>query len=74
MDLVVCRNVLIYLTDIGKERVIKNLISSLKPGGFLFTGSSETVLRPKTYGLEQIYPFFYKKEIISNEKQGERNA
>ncbi len=41
IDLVVCRNLLIYLTRASQERVLKTLHFALRPGGVLFLGSAE---------------------------------
>ena len=43
MDLVCCRNLLIYLTPEVQDRVINNLHVSLIPQGLLFLGRSESV-------------------------------
>ncbi len=43
LDLVSCRNVLIYLDQALQKRVIPVLHYSLKPGGFLFLGGSENL-------------------------------
>lgn len=43
MDLVCCRNVLIYLGANLQKRVIPMLHYALKPNGFLFLGSSESI-------------------------------
>ena len=59
--LVICRNVLIYFKDYGKERVLRKLSSSLRPGGFLFTGATEAIFAPGAYGLKQEYPLFYRR-------------
>lgn len=61
MDLILCRNVLIYFTDKAKERVVRSFVSSLTPGGVLFTGSTEALFSPRNYGLEQIAPFLYRR-------------
>ncbi len=61
-DLALCRNVLIYLTEAGRERAVFNLAASLKPGGLLFIGCTETLPGAQKHGLSQIYPFFYIKE------------
>jgi two-component system CheB/CheR fusion protein len=42
MDLITCRNVLIYLETTLQERVLHTLHYALKPGGILFLGASET--------------------------------
>ena len=43
MDLVVCRNLLIYLDATLQRKVLARLHFALKPDGFLILGSSETV-------------------------------
>ncbi len=43
MDLIVCRNVLIYFNTDLQERVFELFYQSLAPGGFLCLGSKETV-------------------------------
>ncbi|MBL4632545.1 MAG: methyltransferase domain-containing protein [Kofleriaceae bacterium] len=42
-DLIFCRNVLIYFTPAAKKRVVEKLVASLKPGGYLFLGYSESL-------------------------------
>ena len=43
MDIIFCRNVLIYFDIKAKQKVVSNLYDSLNPGGFLFIGSSESL-------------------------------
>ena len=43
LDIVFCRNVLIYFDERGKKKVIDNLYESLKPGGFLTIGHAESL-------------------------------
>lgn len=43
MDLVVCRNTLIYFKPLAQERVLHALLYALQGGGTLFLGSSESV-------------------------------
>lgn len=43
LDLISCRNVMIYLNHVAQERVAEIFHFALNPGGFLFLGSSETV-------------------------------
>ena len=45
MDLVSCRNLLIYLGGELQDRVIPTFHYALKPGGYLFLGTSEGVSR-----------------------------
>jgi len=42
LDMVSCRNVLIYLNRAAQERVMETFHFALNPGGFLFLGSSES--------------------------------
>lgn len=43
MDLVSCRNLLIYLVSPVQERVVANLHAALNPRGLLFLGRSESI-------------------------------
>ena len=43
-DLIVCRNVLIYFDTPTRQRVAEQLMSHLKPGGYLILGHAESVL------------------------------
>jgi chemotaxis protein methyltransferase CheR len=43
MDVIFCRNVLIYFDDKAKQKAVSMLYDSLRPGGFLFIGSSESL-------------------------------
>lgn len=42
-DIVFCRNVLIYFSDLFKRDILKRIADLLKPSGYLFIGSSESV-------------------------------
>lgn len=43
MDLILCRNVLIYLDDGARARVVENLHERLTPGGYMLLGHSESL-------------------------------
>jgi two-component system CheB/CheR fusion protein len=45
LDLVACRNLLIYLDPALQDRAMRSFHYALKPGGRLFLGSSESVTR-----------------------------
>jgi len=45
MDVICCRNVLIYLARESRERALAKLRESLRPGGFLCLGHSEQLSR-----------------------------
>ncbi len=42
MDLVICRNLLIYLSPELQERTLRTLVSAVEPGGFLMLGPTES--------------------------------
>ncbi len=52
MDVILCRNVLIYLTPEAIDEAARRLASSLTPGGWLLTGPSDPPLRAD--GLEAV--------------------
>jgi chemotaxis protein methyltransferase CheR len=45
MDLVLCRNVLIYFGDNGARRVVASIAARLRAGGALLVGVSESLMR-----------------------------
>jgi chemotaxis protein methyltransferase CheR len=44
-DIVFCRNVLIYFDDASRRIAAENLYDSLRPGGYICLGHSETMSR-----------------------------
>ncbi|NLY53669.1 MAG: protein-glutamate O-methyltransferase CheR [Firmicutes bacterium] len=63
LDLIVCRNVMIYFTDIIKDQLYRKFAASLNPGGFLFVGSTEQIFRASEYGFQVYDSFFYQRLI-----------
>lgn len=61
LDLIVCRNVLIYLTEEAKDGLYRKFNQSLREGGILFVGSTEQIIRARDYGFESTHSFFYRK-------------
>ncbi len=53
MDLVVCRNTLIYFKSLAQERALRSLQYAINPGGALLLGSSES-LSAVSEGLQTI--------------------
>jgi two-component system CheB/CheR fusion protein len=49
LDLVICRNVLIYFTPELQDYVLKQFAFSLHPGGYLFLGKAEAVRPMQSY-------------------------
>ncbi|MET0792037.1 MAG: protein-glutamate O-methyltransferase CheR [Polyangiaceae bacterium] len=64
-DAILCRNVLIYFRDRTIESVIEGLWQRLNPNGYLFVGTSESLLRfDVPFGCEeQRGTFFYRKQL-----------
>lgn len=60
-DLILCRNVVIYLNDPAKQRLYRGFVEALRPGGVLFLGSTERIPRHRDLGLETSIPFVYRK-------------
>ncbi len=63
-DLIVCRNVVIYLTDKAKHELFIKFFRSLKPGGVLFVGSTERIFNASQIGFETDRPFYYRKPTM----------
>jgi len=60
-DLVLCRNVVIYFTEESKAELYRKFYDSLRPGGVLFTGSTEQIFQAREIGYTLASSFFYKK-------------
>lgn len=61
IDLIVCRNVLIYFTDEAKVQIYNKFSESLTDSGVLFVGSTEQIFTPEQYHLSLFDTFFYQK-------------
>lgn len=60
MDIIFCRNVLIYFDRETQERVINKLCTKLKPNGFFFLGHSESITNFDV-PLKQLKPTIFRK-------------
>lgn len=60
-DLIVCRNVIIYFKNEVKKEIFKKFSNSLKKGGILFVGATESIYNYKDFQLEKVSTFIYKK-------------
>ncbi|OON96267.1 MAG: chemotaxis protein CheR [Epulopiscium sp. Nele67-Bin005] len=62
VDIIVCRNVLIYFTEEAKDSIYHKFSQSLAPNGVLFVGSTEQIITPQQYRFDPCKIFFYKKK------------
>jgi chemotaxis protein methyltransferase CheR len=60
-DLIVCRNVIIYFSEIVRDELYRKFNNSLATTGVLFLGGSEVVLRPGHLGYSMLLPSFYRR-------------
>jgi two-component system, chemotaxis family, CheB/CheR fusion protein len=58
LDLISCRNLLIYLTRFVQERLIETFHFALRPGAYLFLGASETP--------EGTNDLFFRAEVVGH--------
>ncbi len=63
IDIIFCRNVMIYFDDETKLDVVKKFHDLLTPGGYLFLGHTESVFRIKDY-FNYIAPSVYRKPEV----------
>jgi len=61
LDLIVCRNVVIYFTNDARDRLFARFRAALRPGGTLFVGGTERIANYRELGLESPIPFFYQR-------------
>ena len=61
LDLILCRNVVIYFNNDIKEEIYKKFSESLKRGGLLFIGATESIYKYKEFGFNKLSTFIYQK-------------
>lgn len=62
VDLIVCRNVLIYFTEEAKSHIFNKFSKALAKDGCLFVGSTEQIFNAEQYGFYLEDSFFYRKQ------------
>ena len=60
MDIIFCRNVMIYFDKETQNQILHKLLKHLKPGGFLFMGHSEVVQHAE-FPLKSVQTTIYQK-------------
>jgi chemotaxis protein methyltransferase CheR len=69
VDVIFCRNVLIYFDQVTTKRVIRNLQQHLTPEGYLFLGHAESIT-DMAMGFQKVdsdKTFYYRKETDQDE-------
>jgi chemotaxis protein methyltransferase CheR len=66
MDIIFCRNVMIYFERETQNQIMHKLLNHLKPGGYLFMGHSE-VIQYAQFPLKSIQSTIYQK--VDNAKE-----
>jgi len=60
-DLICCRNVVIYFTEAAKTSMYQRFSESLRPGGVLFLGATESIPNARAVGLAPSGLTFYRR-------------
>ncbi|MCE7927809.1 MAG: protein-glutamate O-methyltransferase CheR [Dehalococcoidia bacterium] len=61
LDLILCRNVVIYFTDQAKAQIYSGFGNALRPGGLLFVGGSEMIMRSHDMGFRAAGTSMYQR-------------
>lgn len=61
LDLIICRNVVIYFNNDVKEEIYRRFALSLKKGGLLFIGATESIYKYREFGFDKLSTFIYQK-------------
>jgi chemotaxis protein methyltransferase CheR len=59
VDIIFCRNVLIYFDRPTQRKVVEQLCNHLRPGGYLLVGHSESMVHSAVPGLKQVQPTIF---------------
>jgi chemotaxis protein methyltransferase CheR len=60
VDIIFCRNVLIYFERETQRKVVEQLCAHLRPGGYLMVGHSESMVHSVVPGLKQVQPTIFR--------------
>lgn len=61
LDAILCRNVVIYFTDEAKGHIYNGFSKALRPGGLLFIGGSEMIMRSAEIGFRSAGTNLYQR-------------
>lgn len=62
VDIIFCRNVLIYFDKPTQHKVVDRLCAHLRPGGYLVVGHSESMVGSGSKSLKQVQPTIFRNE------------
>jgi two-component system, chemotaxis family, CheB/CheR fusion protein len=68
VDLLICRNTLMYFAPPAQERILANFYFALQPGGFLMVGKAEA-LQSRTHLFE---PYDLKRRVFSKDSAAQQ--
>ena len=60
LDVIFCRNVMIYFDPASRQELLDRLVAMLAPGGYLFVGHAESLLGLR-HRLESAWPSVYRR-------------
>jgi chemotaxis protein methyltransferase CheR len=60
VDIIFCRNVLIYFDKPTQQQVVERLCSHLRPGGYFIVGHSESMIHNESIELQQLQPTIFR--------------
>ena len=63
MDLILCRNLFIYLAQSTQAEVTGRLVQALQPGGYLVLGGTEYISDPARFGLKRVDFCVYQVQV-----------
>ncbi len=63
-DLILCRNLLIYLSEGAQRRLVRRLMAALRPGGLLWTGKSERLSQWQPLGRQGLSQHLYRASSV----------
>jgi chemotaxis protein methyltransferase CheR len=61
MDIILCRNVVIYFTEDAKASLFERFYQALRPGGYLLVGNTERIHGAREIGFTSPRAFFYQR-------------
>lgn len=65
IDVIFCRNVMIYFSDEVKKNIVRQYYNCLRPGGYLYIGHSESL-----HGISKAFKLVYFKNALVYKKEG----